>query len=192
MQKTIFTLFTLLLVTVTPVLSFAGDLPDSIALRVVIIRHGEKPKDGSDNLSCKGLNRALRLPDVLDSLFDVPKHTYVPALKTGKSTTSARMFQTVTPYAVRHKLTINTKYSVPDTAKVAIDVKEKKHTVLLVWEHKHIPGIARNLGVKNVPGWDGDDFDSIWVIDFIKDKNKLRPELRIIKEGIEPVKDCSE
>ena len=41
-------------------------------LKVVIIRHGEKPtekpsdkSDGGDNLSCQGQNRALQLPAVL-------------------------------------------------------------------------------------------------------------------------------
>ena len=37
-------------------------------LKVVIIRHGEKPADkseGGDNLSCQGQNRALQLPAVL-------------------------------------------------------------------------------------------------------------------------------
>ena len=37
-------------------------------LRVVIIRHGEKPEEG-DNLSCAGLNRALALPAVLARVF---------------------------------------------------------------------------------------------------------------------------
>ena len=43
------------------------DLADK-NLKVVIIRHGEKPADkadGGDNLSCQGQNRALQLPAVL-------------------------------------------------------------------------------------------------------------------------------
>ena len=47
------------------------NLPDK-NLKVVIIRHGEKPtekpsdkSDGGDNLSCQGQNRALQLPAVL-------------------------------------------------------------------------------------------------------------------------------
>jgi hypothetical protein len=52
----------------------------STELRVVIIRHGEKPKTG-DNLSCQGENRALALAKVLKTKFGRPDFTYVPAMK---------------------------------------------------------------------------------------------------------------
>jgi len=40
-------------------------------LKLIFIRHGEKPADG-DNLSCVGLNRALKLPEVLKAKFGIP------------------------------------------------------------------------------------------------------------------------
>lgn len=166
---------------------FAQSLPDSVQLRVVIIRHGEKPVSG-DNLSCQGLNRSLALPPVLDSLFGVPGHTYVPTIQTGKSTSSVRMFQTITPFAVRYNLKVNSNYAETDTAKVAADVSKKTGTVLMVWEHHNIPGIARNLGVKGVPDWKGSDFDSIWIIQFIKGKS--RPVMTIAQENIIPSPAC--
>ena len=81
-------------------------------LKVVIIRHGEKPadkSDGGDNLSCQGQNRALQLPAVLIKKIGKPDYTYVPALKLDKNTAHSRMFQTVTPFAVKYDLTINSK-----------------------------------------------------------------------------------
>jgi hypothetical protein len=32
---------------------------------LIFVRHGEKPANDSGQLTCKGLNRALALPDVL-------------------------------------------------------------------------------------------------------------------------------
>ena len=87
------------------------NLPDN-NLKIVIIRHGEKPveqSDGGDNLSCQGQNRALQLASVLYQRIGKPDYTYVPALGMDKSTSHSRMFQTVTPFAVKYDLTINSK-----------------------------------------------------------------------------------
>lgn len=179
----------LLLLVSIPALS---QLPDSIIRRVVIVRHGEKPKNG-DNLSCEGLNRALALPDVLDSLFGKPDYSYVPRIHTGKSTSNVRMFQTISPMAVRYNLTVDTKYKETDTVNVAAEILTKKGTILIVWEHGNIPGVARNLGVtKPDLHWDGSDFDSIWVIDFVNRNGKWVPTFKKKKEHINPLDKCPE
>jgi hypothetical protein len=100
-------------------------LPDTVALRVVIIRHGEKPVKG-ENLSCMGLNRALALPAVLDTVTGRPDYTYVPTISTGKKTSSVRMFQTVTPFAIQDSLTINSSYKESDSIGTATDVLKKE------------------------------------------------------------------
>lgn len=165
-------------------------LPADVALRVVIIRHGEKPKKG-DNLSCQGLNRALALPPVLYGKFGIPDFVYVPTMKTGKSTSSVRMFQTVTPFVVKYNLTVNSRHAETDTVAAAAAVMKKTGTVLMVWEHGNIPGLARNFGATNVPDWGHNDFDSIWIIDFIKQPsgNPL-PTLTFSKEGLKPGVNC--
>ena len=163
-----------------------GDDPDS-SLRVVIIRHGEKPSDG-DNLSCKGLNRALALPPVLHKKFGVPNHAYVPSIDEGKSTKHVRMFQTIAPMAVKYNLTINTKFAETDTAGAAEEGMTKKKTVLMVWEHSQIPDLAKAFGVTDpkAQSWPGDDFDSIWIITYPQGK----PVFSRDKEGIMPSDDC--
>jgi hypothetical protein len=135
----------------------------SDALKVVIIRHGEKPEAG-DNLSCQGENRALALSAVLSAKFERPDYTYVPAMALGKASKHARMFQTVTPFAIRQNLTLNTKYDEADVDGVAKDVLRRTGLALLVWEHSQIPPLAKALGVRHPPSWNDDDFDSIWVI----------------------------
>jgi hypothetical protein len=155
-------------------------------LKVVMIRHGEKPDPG-DNLSCQGENRALKLPAVLYQKFNIPDYTYVPTLKTGDATKHSRMFQTVSPFAITYNLTVDSKYEEDDYSNVADDVKKKTGTVLLVWEHKAIQPIAEKLGIKNPPAWEGSDFDSIWIITY---KNG-EATLAFDKEGITPTPDCN-
>lgn len=168
-------------------LSSIASAQDNIALKVVIIRHGEKPAKG-DNLSCEGLYRAMHLPPVLDTAVGTPDFTYVPTMSTGKKTTSVRMFQTVTPFAVHKNLTINSKYNESDTSGVAKDVLKKQGVVLMVWEHSNIPGLASQLGVPGPLSWSGKDFGSIWTITFTKTKKgHLKfANFTIGQEGITP------
>jgi len=163
-------------------------------LRVVIMRHGEKPAEG-DNLSCAGLNRALALPAVLNRLLPAPPNfTYVPIIGTNDDSTSqARMFQTVTPYAVQHNLCVNSDYAVENTAGLAKELRRQRGTALLVWEHKAIPEIAKHLGIEGELAWPDEDFDSIWLIEFsgggAKGKAK-RPVLTRSSAGIRPAAAC--
>jgi len=163
----------------------SGQQSTSLLKRVIIIRHGEKPEQG-DNLSCKGLNRALQLPNVLNKKFGIPDYIFVPSINTGKKTGTARMYQTIVPFAVKYNLNINTKYDVDDTKELARDVLKRNGTVLLVWEHKHIDNILKALGLQSSDKWTDDDFDSIWIISFESGK----PVLTKDKEGINPSSDC--
>lgn len=187
MKKTIL-LLALAGIATFALLSFSGiaqAAPDN-NLKVVMIRHGEKPDPG-DNLSCQGENRALQLPAVLYQKFNIPAYTYVPTLGQGKATKHARMFQTVSPFAIKYNLAVDSKYDTDDYEKVAKNVLEKTGTVLMVWEHKAIPHIAEKLGVKNSPAWEGSDFDSIWIITY-PNGNAV---LTLDKEGISPSPDCN-
>ena len=155
-------------------------------LKVVIIRHAEKPKSG-DNLSCQGENRALQLPAVLFKKFGKPDYTYVPALKLGKSSNHARMFQTVTPFAIKHNLTLNSRFAGSDVSGVANDVLKRTGVVLLVWEHSQIPPLAEALGVSQPPPWKDDDFDSIWVVVYASGRALMTSDA----QSITPSPQCS-
>jgi hypothetical protein len=164
-------------------------------LKVVIIRHGEKP-DSGDNLSCKGQYRALKLADVLTKQVGKPDFTYVPTIGTGKAhTSSVRMFQTVSPFAIRHNLIVNSAYKETNVKGAAADVLARRGTVLMVWEHGNIPPLAKALGVPaaQVPAkWHGKDFDSIWTVEFEQSASGGLQLLRFDtkgKEGIVPP-DC--
>jgi hypothetical protein len=157
------------------------------SLKLIFIRHAEKP-DGGDNLSCVGLNRALKLPEVLKAKFGLPDRVYVPALHLGKSTPRSRMFQTISPFAIKYNLTINSSFEEEDAKDIASDLEGRKGTILIVWEHSQIKPILKALGL-TVKGlqWPDNDFDSIWIVDY----KKGNPYLTISKEGIKPAAGCS-
>src|ERR1700733_6982451 len=75
-------------------------------LKIVFIRHGEKPEKGS-NLTCKGLNRSLQLPALINKKFGVPDFVYVPTLKAGEKTGHSRMFETVVPLCSKYNINID-------------------------------------------------------------------------------------
>jgi hypothetical protein len=165
--------------------STSGQPGQSLLKRVIIIRHGEKPDQG-DNLSCQGFNRSLELPDVLNKKFGTPDYIFVPSINTGKKTSTARMYQTIVPFAVKYNLNIDTKYDVEDAKGLAEDILKRNGSVLVVWEHKHIDNILKALGVQSPDKWTDDDFDSIWIVSFDSGK----PVVTKDKEGINPAATC--
>src|ERR1700744_1145953 len=96
-------------------------------LRIILIRHGEKPDNG-DNLTCAGLNRALKLPEVLKNKFGIPDYIYAPSPNTGKQTKNGRMLQTIMPFAVKYNLTINTSCNVDESDKLVKDINKTSGT----------------------------------------------------------------
>ncbi|MDQ6609437.1 MAG: histidine phosphatase family protein [Bacteroidota bacterium] len=157
----------------------------SAAQKIIIIRHGEKPDEG-DNLSCQGFNRALQLPAVLNKKFGVPAFIYVPSINTGKNTSTARMYQTVMPFAIKYNLPVNTKYDVDDAEGLAQSILKKGGTTLVVWEHKAINNITKALGVEEKVKWENDDFDSIWIVTIENGRAKLTRD----KEALSPAAAC--
>jgi len=156
-------------------------------LKVILIRHAEKTPQG-DNLTCAGLNRSLQLPNVIVSKFGVPDYTYVPSLGLGEYTSQGRMFQTVTPLAIKYNLPINSKYDEDDAIGVAKDIMQKKGIVLVVWEHHEIISIVEALGIHDQDLiWNHNDFDSIWIVTFDKNGKATFAE---DTEGLRPSSSC--
>ncbi|TWR25120.1 histidine phosphatase family protein [Mucilaginibacter pallidiroseus] len=179
-------LFVILLLFATANIAIAQSKAAPGDLRVIIIRHAEKPAEG-DNLSCRGLNRAMALPAVITKRFGVPDYVYVPSPSTGKATKSVRMLQTISPMAIKFNLPVNTKYDVDDTTGLVNNLTKKTGTALLVWEHDAIEKIATKLGVSGKPKWPGNDYDSIWIITIHNGKAALVKT----KEGIKVGDSCA-
>lgn len=171
-------------ILLAPSLSRA-ETPAGPPLRVVLIRHGEKPEAGP-NLNCQGQNRAAALPAVLHQKFGKPEYTYVPAMKTEKKTTHSRMYLTAAPFVTQYHLALDTKFQETDYTGIAADILKKSGTVLVVWEHSAIKGIAKALGIAKPGKWPGNDFDSIWIITYDHGKAVMQVD----HEGLHPSAAC--
>jgi hypothetical protein len=184
MKKLISIFITLLIITSFNLTTAQAQSAD---LKIVFIRHAEKPVKG-DNLTCAGLNRALKLPAVIVGKFGVPAFVFVPGLGLGESTKHARMFQTVVPLAVKYNLTINSNRAQKDSVGLAADLKSRAGVVIVAWEHGGIAPIVRSLGVTDAGlKWPDDDYDSIWIVTFKNGAAVLTRD----KEGIVPANGCS-
>ncbi|HMI61449.1 MAG TPA: hypothetical protein VK518_11080 [Puia sp.] len=152
-------------------------------LTIVIVRHGEKYAAGS-NLNCKGLNRALHIPAVINKQFGRPLLIYVPTVKTGTVTSEDRMFQTATPLAVTDSVAINSQFDETKTQGLAGYLKTQNGLQLVVWEHTNIPKLGHALGLgKDSLSWNGSDFDTIWIVTFPNGR-KHAPKLVKSTEGL--------
>jgi hypothetical protein len=155
-------------------------------LRVILIRHAEKPEYGGD-LNCQGMNRARLLPALLYSRFGLPSTTYIPAPPKKDPTRRSRMYQTIMPFVDKYHLTLNSAYEEKDFTGIARDILSKKGTILVVWDHSRLPGVARALGIRDDElNWRSEDYDGIWIITFHGGKASLTRE----KEGLKPSTAC--
>jgi hypothetical protein len=176
----------ILLLSIISPLTVLSVKAQSADLKIVFIRHAEKPVKG-DNLNCQGVNRSLKLPAVLTAKFGVPGNVFVPALGLGEATKHSRMFQTIVPLAAKYNLTVNSTRTERDSLGLAADLKSRTGVILVVWEHGGIAPIVRSLGVKQDGlKWPDDDYDSIWIVTF---KNGVATMTRD-KENIDPGKNC--
>jgi hypothetical protein len=159
----------------------AGDTPE--IARIVIMRHAEKPPAGLGQLSCKGLQRALALPDVLIKLFGRPDVIMAPNPGHAKKDHGIpyaylRPLATIEPAAVRLEMPVDIELGFDETAALReklLHEAQKPATVWVAWEHRLLPQMERELlgelGLPNaeVPDWGDADFDRLDVIEVSRD-----------------------
>jgi broad specificity phosphatase PhoE len=148
---------------------------------VVIIRHAEKPDEGNE-LSLAGRERAAALlpyflgtPAVLE--FGRPVAIYAQSQKHASS--SLRPIETVQPLADSLHLKINDTFERDDYKKMVAEIKHERkydrHTVLICWEHKVIPEIAKEFDAEDAPQkWRGNAFDRTWVLKATKNGHQYK------------------
>jgi hypothetical protein len=145
---------------------------------IVLVRHGEKPDKGLGQLNCKGLNRALALPSVISKTFGRPSAIFAPDPSQKKDDDGilydyVRPLATIEPTAIFFELPINASFGFANTdaLRMALEQPQYRNSVVVVaWEHRLIETIARALLAAHggdptqVPKWDRNDFDSIYVV----------------------------
>ncbi|KAJ5618617.1 phosphoglycerate mutase family protein [Penicillium herquei] len=130
---------------------------------VYLIRHGEKPSNGSDGLSAQGLERAQCLKNVFgpDSGYDIG---YIMAETPKSDGKRQRPYDTVEPLAEELGLTVDTSCSKTDYSCVAdvVDNYSGSGNILICWEHKGLSEIVEELGDDDAPTYPDDDYNWIW------------------------------
>lgn len=156
---------------------------------LIFVRHGEKPANDSGQLTCKGLNRALALPDVLLDRYGKPDFIFAAGPKENKTGSSLRALSTIMPTAVRVGLPIGIQFHADDIAGLQQDLLSDKYQnsrIFIAWEHKNLDKAVKNIVAARggdaslVPEWPGSDFDSIFVVTLDQGKVSFRQE----REGL--------
>ena len=146
---------------------------------LVLVRHAEKPAEGLGLLTCKGLNRALLLPDFFAANFERPDHIFAPnpAVKVteihgnGQRYDYVRPLLTIGPTAVRFRVPINTQLPYNDSGLLAdtlLDGQYHNDTIYVAWEHSNLLAFAEIVLTRfhnptPVPPWPDSDYDTFYV-----------------------------
>lgn len=161
---------------------------------LIFVRHGEKPANDSGQLTCKGLNRALALPDVLLDRYGKPDFIFAAGPKENKTGSSLRALSTIMPTAVRVGLPIGIRFHADDIAGLQQELLSDKYQnsrIFIAWEHKNLDKAVKNIVAARggdaslVPEWPGSDFDSIFVVTLDQGKVSFRQE----REGLTQLAD---
>ncbi len=148
---------------------------------LVFLRHAEKPGEGLGQLNCQGLNRAIDLATLLperfgaaDYVFAADPGRHVEEGSEDKRYSYIRPLMTISPSAIRLGLPVNIDFGAndyDDLAEELLRAKYRNATVYTAWSHGYLPDLinavaGKALGEKRVitSDWDGDDFDTLYVI----------------------------
>jgi len=145
---------------------------------IVVVRHGEKPPAGLGQLTCQGLQRALRLPAWLASEFPAPDAIFAPDPSVrateihgdGQRYDYVRPLVTIAPTAIALGMPVNTQLPFNDPGLLADTLLApgyRDQVVYVAWEHLQIMNLAqvvlRRLGSDAaVPEWSNSDYDTVF------------------------------
>jgi len=165
---------------------------------IAFVRHGEKPASGLGQLDCQGLNRALALPAVIKRQFGVPAAVFAPdpgerKPDRGKLYNYIRPLATIEPAAIAFGLPVDTSVgqSRVDALRRRLENPALRDAFVLVgWEHREIANVAREIvaslggDARAVPMWDGNDFDSIYIVRIVRSGRSASVRFEIGHEGL--------
>jgi hypothetical protein len=171
---------------------------DDAVETIVFVRHGEKPDKGLGQLDCQGLNRALALPAVIAKMFGKPSAVFAPdpsqqRKDDGVAYDYVRPLATIEPTAIFFGLPIHADFGVNNTNALRATLEQPVYhnaLVVVAWEHTLIETIVRGLlaahggDVADVPTWQGNDFDSIYVVTITRAGDATKASLVVKHEGL--------
>jgi hypothetical protein len=173
---------------------------------LICIRHGEKPPDGLGQLSCRGLNRALALPEVLLKKFGQPQFIFAPnptqKIDGEPGYYYVRPLMTIEPTAIHCGLPVNTGFGYLEIHELEKELQKPPYEnaiVFVAWEHNLLDIFVKDVVKENggsaasVPVWPGKDYDSIFVIKITRSAGHASVTFSIDHEGLNNLSDnCPE
>lgn len=169
---------------------------------IVCIRHGEKPPGGLGQLNCRGLNRALALPDVLLAKFGKPQFIFAPnpteKVDGNGGYYYVRPLMTIEPTAIRCGLPVNTQFGYTEIKGLERELGKPEYqnaTVFMAWEHGLLDDFARQMlkhlggNANQVPPWPGNDYDTIFVFRICKKAGQESFTFQVDHEGLNHLSD---
>lgn len=148
--------------------------------QIILIRHAEKPPEElmRVDLTEQGTARAAALHKLFEKSADRPDPLTKPDFVIAGANTkkSERSVLTAAPLAKRFDLKVNATIEKNDYPRLAAELLSKPiyagKTVLVVWNHSNLPGLAKALGADGVPEhWNPEVFDRVWTVTW-DDKGK--------------------
>lgn len=181
------------------VISAHGEAP--VVETIVCVRHGEKPRGGLGQLTCRGLNRALALPKVLLAKYGTPDYLFAPnptQKSDGDRYFYVRPLVTIEPTAIRCGLPVNTQFGYHEIKGLEGELEKpeyQKATIFVAWEHVLLDSFVKDL-VKahggdpaQVPSWPGKDYDTIFVVKITRFGERDTVAFAIDREGLNDLTD---
>lgn len=160
---------------------------------VLIVRHAEKPDDGS-GLTARGEQRAAAYASYFDPLRLVDE-TLQPQrlIATSDSKNSERPRLTLTPLAARLQLPIEQPFADKQVDKLVESLRQqnKAGVVLIAWHHGKIGELIRAFGADTATllgqdKWPGDIYNWVVVLHF-DDQGQLIPSRsQLVQEHLLP------
>lgn len=150
------------------VLALAGPGSPASALEVILVRHGHKDVSRGDfNLSPQGLQRALTLGRLIPACFGAPTRiiSYPFNPRTGKN---SRSYQTLVPLGVATGVTIELaedgmNHSEAVGSRLRARLSSTQERVVMAWEHRRMPDLAKGLGWPAMRPIADDDFEQLLI-----------------------------
>ncbi len=154
--------------------------------KVIITRHGDKVPGGFC-LSLQGLERASAFVHYFSDLntYQAPPITHIFAASRKGSKPYIRCKQTCKPLADYLKIPMNTDYAPDQLTEIANEIltnpKYDDASVLLCWEHNHIPPLIVALGGDDPGTWDDNIFDQVYLLRY---KKGQKPQVQKILQQL--------
>lgn len=168
---------------------------------LVFLRHAEKPAGGLGQLNCQGLNRAIKLAELLPEKFGKANYVFAANptrnVEEGEFDTSysyLRPLLTISPTAIKLGLPVNIEFSANDISDLADELLHNKYRnsiIYTAWSHGYLPDLINKVaqeatGEKRalLDDWPSNDFDSLYVLTLTWHNGKVTLLSHSYKQGL--------